>query len=479
MGIDKVTGALPYISSLSARKMASRVIDPMLEYKFSRAECLSGSASDSGHGVGGFGHLKINTSEVICPGLGVRAKQGSPGYHRIVSNGNSTVLMKHLVSRGNGWSVELWANLDDFYDCPGCLHRHLVSIGNTNETESSRARHYACNFLLYQSNVESSVGISLPMKLDYLSIEADKVIEWGSPVHLVFTLEPDPTVVGSVVARWYVNSTLSRVLQIIDPLPNWEEGFHLQVLNNPVAVRDSPFFASPRGTIFLLAMHNRAINSSEVAQNYASGLDNSPPVAGNITAIINEDGEVGDHYDTPEYYLRDPSVPTLNLSTISLVVSDLDEEGFPGFDQSPPPASVFVESLPARGTLYDVYGEEIHYVPRNIPYDYGYRLRYRPVKDEFSGPEDVYVSVTYSAVDSITGERSVVPGVLDIHVLAKNDPPQPVNLSETVTAGKGHIVRLQGTDIESSLGDRIDGAIIEDMPKHGVLYQVRLHYNLS
>ncbi|CAM9852359.1 unnamed protein product [Sphacelaria rigidula] len=116
-------------------------------------------------------------------------------------------------------------------------------------------------------------------------------------------------------------------------------------------------------------MYDRPLESGEVAQNYEAGLQNSPPVAEDVSALINEDGEVGDHYDTPEYYLQDPTVLPLNLSVISLLVVDLDtEEGFPGFDAETEviPSEVYIESLPSRGDLFTISGQTICCVPSTL-----------------------------------------------------------------------------------------------------------------
>lgn len=178
---------------------------------------------------------------------------------------------------------------------------------------------------------------------------------------------------------------------------------------------------------------------------------------------MNEDGEVGDHYDTPEYYLQDPMMATLNLSLIFLVVVDLDaEEGFPGFDSEEEilPSIVFMESLPSRGELFDLSGQAIGDVPYNISYDDGYHVRYRPVKNEFSG-------------SSVTGEACVIPGITTIYVLAKSDPPVPMNISEIFEASQDNTIFLTGTDVDSSDGDTIEEARIVDLPLYGLVYQLR------
>ncbi|CAN0110240.1 unnamed protein product, partial [Ectocarpus sp. 6 AP-2014] len=71
----------------------------------------------------------------------------------------------------------------------------------------------------------------------------------------------------------------------------------------------------------------------------------------------------------------------------------------------------------------------------------------------------------------VTGETSVVPGVVEIHVLPKNDPPVPGNVSARIQTGET-LLFLSGTDVDSTGGDAIVGFLIVDLPTHGVLYQV-------
>lgn len=479
--IGNVAAAIAVIL-LSLTADASRVIDSAFEYRFDRAECLSGLATDSSDSGELFGNLNINTSAVICKGLGVEAKAGILEDQRIVSSLDSSLFVEEISRSGGGWTFEAWITFTNFTDCTSCTLRHMVSVGSIDNSLALSSCGATSNIFFYQLNAESSVGMRLRRNSECLETTADYMVEWGSPMHVVLTMSTTPEVSTTstfefVVARWYIDGQLVQVQDILSTESYWLDGFYLQLLNDAVSVRQEPeIHAPPGGTIFLLAMYSRPLNSSEVARNYDAGLQNSPPLAGDITISINEDGEVGDHYRTPEYYLQDPTVPTLNLSTIYMTVEDLDdEEGFPGFNASEArPAVVAIESLPSRGTLFDINGNEIDFVPWNITDDNGYRVRYRPVKDEFSGPSDVYASFTYSGVDGVTGEKSLVSGTCDIFVLAKNDPPVPMNVSEEATAGTDNVVVLGGTDVDNSVGDKIEGALVVELPDHGVLYQVRL-----
>lgn len=461
---------------------ALRVSDSLVEYKFSRADCLSGYAPDSSNRTSLFGYLNINTSSITCKGLGVEAKVGILANQRIVSSLNSSLFLDILG--GREFTFEVWASFEDFSECEKCSRRHIVSTSDTDDGLIPM-RCNASNFLFFQTNDEHSVGVRVStseISSDCRFTFANSTIEWGVPTHVVFTVtDPGGVEDGTTTFRWYLDGLLvyEDDLEVIGNsfTSGWLADFHLQLLGD-IAVENpsDTSYAPPSGSIFLLAMYDRPLGSGEVAQNYEAGLQNSPPVAQDISAVINEDGEVGDHYDTPEYYLQDPMVPPLNLSTISLLVVDLDtEDGFPGFDaeREVVPSEVYIESLPSKGELFSISGQTISCVPYKVFHDNGYAVRYRPVKDEFSAPNVMYTSFAYSAIDAVTGTPSIVPGIVTVHVLAKNDPPVPTNTSETVTTGRENVLVLVGTDVDGSGGDVIEEAQIIDPPVHGVLYQVR------
>ncbi|CAM9198025.1 unnamed protein product, partial [Discosporangium mesarthrocarpum] len=230
-------------------------------------------------------------------------------------------------------------------------------------------------------------------------------------------------------------------------------------------------------------MYDRPLNLSEVRQNYDSALANSPPVAKDIAVYVNEDGEVGSPSDayTQFYEYDDQAVYAFNMTVICLDVVDADDdENYPTFNpatSSQP--TVFVSGLPLKGTLADLNGTDIDSVPHTVLYNEhynelvgcGFNVLYRPLEDEYS--EDVvYTSFTYSANDSQTMRTSVVPGVVDIHVIPTNDPPIPENITTEVSSGLNNIIFLNGTDIDSPTGDRITGAAIREEPTQGILYEV-------
>lgn len=420
---------------------SGRVTDYTFEFVFRRAECLRGYARDSNEAAL-FGDLLINSSSVTCKGLGVEVKPNSQVGERVVSALNSSRFVKE-IDTGGDWTFEMWATFQNFSDCPLCHNRHMVSIGTRNEDLVQEECSTTSNMLLLQTNF----GQSLAMKDSTIladktcnTMDAQSVLDLGFPAHVVFTsatsgFRTSSTSDDSIrTTCWYVNGMKIDCDVTPNKSSKWHDGFYLQMLNDAVAVRSpNSIYTTSAGSIFLVAMYNRPLSGGEIMRNNIAGLENSPPIAEDIVITINEDGELGDHYEDPALYLQDPMVPALNLSGIRLQATDIDQqEGFPGFDAEEKLLlpEVYIASLPQRGTLYDFDGQRIEEVPHFVVTRGGeYSVRYRPAKDESSGPKNVYTSFTYTAVDAISGETSVVPGIVDIHVLPKNDPPIPSNIS--------------------------------------------------
>lgn len=108
-----------------------------------------------------------------------------------------------------------------------------------------------------------------------------------------------------------------------------------------------------RGDLALVAIYNRTLSAKEVMRNYNAKLLNSRPVVSNRTVKIQQNGEVGTHYNTPSFYTK--PVPVLQLANITLPVYDVEYEdpGHPNYNHSAPP-KVYIASLPHKGHLYQV-----------------------------------------------------------------------------------------------------------------------------
>lgn len=472
---------------VAAAGSSQRLAGSLFEYTFRKTECLSGYAKDSDTGAAVFGDLNIDTSAVTCKGLGVEAKPGASVSRPIISSLDSSRFVEGIGSGRDGWSFETWVKFANFSDCPSCQRRHIAHIG-ANDTFVGDACLTNANLFFLQQNSEKSVAMEGENVDDScFNIPAESVIDWGVPVHIVFTSttcvfgRSSTTDDSFLTTRWFFNGLLVRVDYQKNVAQQWQDGFYLQMLNDArIDGTMTASYASPGGTAFLVAMYNWPLNDSEVMQNFNAGLENSAPVAEDIKVTINEDGEIGGYYDTPGFHQQNHTVSVFSLPIIYLQVTDVDQqEGFPGFDTEEERLlpDVFINSLP-RGTLFDVDAQMITKVPHYVTYNDGYPVRYRPEKDESSGPSDIYSSFTYAASDGVTGEISVVDGVVDIHVLPKNDPPMSNNVTAVVSAGETYIF-LDGTDVDSPSGDVIQGALVSRLPTRGVLYQVKLNVVLE
>ncbi|CAM9753424.1 unnamed protein product, partial [Discosporangium mesarthrocarpum] len=232
-----------------------------------------------------------------------------------------------------------------------------------------------------------------------------------------------------------------------------------------------------QGEVYLLAIYTRTLNNSEVLRNFEAEIGNSVPIVANISVTINEDGETGNHYDEPEYYLAD--VPFTDLPVISLGVYDADhDQGNPNIDKELPLPRIFVLSLPAKGNLYNISGTPISYVPYEVALDETtYNMKYRPERDEYSSDE-VYTSFEYYAIDGKTSKRSIENATVTVHVLPKNDPPRAFNITTSAVVGtKNNIVFLDGED--QDVGDLVQDAVVSHGPVQGNLYQVYQNGSVS
>lgn len=231
------------------------------------------------------------------------------------------------------------------------------------------------------------------------------------------------------------------------------------------------------GAIHSFAIYSRNLTAAEVQQNYQARVPNCRPLALNITRPVQRDGEVGTHYDTPEFYLE--SVPVLELPTLPLLAVDADEDpGSPNYYLAAPPFSILLTSLPSKGTLYFLNGTEITAAPAPVPRSRPLPgdkyttstayVRYRPLWREVSAP-DVYTSFTFVGVDGVTGLAGD-PATVGIVVTPTHDLPIAwPNLTAAAMARVPVAIPLNGT---TSGGAVVAAAFVARLPQHGSLYQI-------
>lgn len=458
-----------------------------MQYDFPRAECLGGLVRDIAGEQAFFGNLILNTSSSSCPnGVGIEGSLGSPGWPGAFSVGNNSALLEALQGPETfpGFSVELWLNIGDIA-CVGDdgSHSCVAPIFTIGSSSSALDSTQLCTLntdmeIIYLVN---NRRFEARFKGDYdcegygTRSYALPIAKRGYPFHFVFTIE-----VIELLGRdyslfgWYINGTRVQVnLSSTQPpatlLAQWHAAYNLQLLDRSRQAQ-SAFYTPFAATIYSAALHNETFDSTKALASMAAGLANSVSVVFDTKVNVAEDGEAGNHYEYPEYYLEE--FPAAELQLISLGVHDADNSATsnPNFDNVFP--RVYIDTLPFPGSLVNVTGEDIVSTPFEVVEDGGeFPVRYRPVFNDFSTGDAVYANFSFHANDGATGIRSLENATMSLCVSPKNDPPVAVNLSHVAYAGtKQNVILLQGTDIDAN--DYVQGAAIVETPKRGSLFQV-------
>lgn len=176
-----------------------------MECVYIPAECLTGYARDT-NDLELFGRLSIDTSKVKCQGLGIEAIEGSSDGLGVISTTISSRFGQEMV-KGQGWTLETWMTLGNFYDCPLGIFRDMASIRITTEKEKECSkgsrllllqRHPEMILMMQQGQGDGSCHDSSSVSLVFL----------GLPVHVVFTSERsdfDTAFNEYMTTRWYIN----------------------------------------------------------------------------------------------------------------------------------------------------------------------------------------------------------------------------------------------------------------------------------
>ena len=261
-----------------------------------------------------------------------------------------------------------------------------------------------------------------------------------------------------------------------------------------------------------MAIYNRSLTASEVAQNYEAKLPDSPPVPISHRATVNEDGMSAAVRKDSSIY--EGGVAVENLDYISLSASDQDEvEGYPNYNATDSvyrPMMVWVATLPTQAALYDyTNGTSLDSAPVQIPPVYedlatgmvytqaeaialgsslsaslarSYRMRVRPAKDatsptDGSGNLKPMDNFTFYAVDGVTGVQSTDVATCHLVVSPMNDPPITQNFRVFVAAGVTTIIPFNSSDVDNTLPFK--NAYITKYPTNGVLMPVASNGNIS
>ena len=439
-----------------------------------------------------FGSLS-KTSAVSCPKhIGVTAAEGSNTLTRMTSAGDSSALNAKLAA-STGFSVELWL---DHAHTTSDKYMPIFTIGKTPITGSNPFDcYYNSNFEVQRKNGDYVVNMAVDAAYiddcSTLTSITAAITENAGPTHFVLTASYTNNQLAEVRIHLNGGSTNGGISEVLGQFPypstpsgsvykpgfdtNWWSAYKLELFSDARAVAadgtTSGLWGPWPGTIYMAAMYDRVLSTSELTSNFKAKLSNSPPVVSATSVTINEDGELTDHYSNPVYYQS--VVPAADLASITLTAYDWETDSSNTFSYSSSYAlpTIYVSSLPATGTLLDYDGTQITSVPHALSSSSNNMVKYRPVKDASSGSTTVYTTFTFYAIDGVTGSRSPADATMSIYVLAKDDPPMATAASFTAYSGTtSNIMCVTGTDVDS--GDSAVSGSVVTVPSHGKLYKV-------
>lgn len=226
--------------------------------------------------------------------------------------------------------------------------------------------------------------------------------------------------------------------------------------------------------IYYLAIYNTTLSSDDIRNRIKAGVPNSLPIPLAHTAYVQENGEVGDHSNYPEFYQT--PIPSSQLAIIALTLYDFDNQPVcPNFANNKLfPPSVMVAVLPKQCLLYREDGSTIDKISPTVSANIStgiVKLRVRPAKNMFSSVHSVapFCLFSYYAVDGITAQRSLQMANVSVFVTQVDQPPVPVqNLSATAIPHRATHVYLRANSNDKA----IIRWIVLSIPMYGKLYTI-------
>ncbi len=457
-----------------------RVPGAVTVYDFPRDNCLSDFIQlSSSSSEGWFGDLELSEA-VICNGWTGITGSDTNDVTPTVSKRDAGGLPARIsnTQHSDGITLELWLKHPEEYN----PNENLEIFGIRPSLSNSG------------DNPDQGDGCDMCLSIEngkyFLTLHDGEIIDVGPPVggndyeHFVITIDPITYFPEKYyVCNYYIDSqhvlttflpsysqggdaaTSGTSIFEVDP---WDSTKHLHLLG-------SGDFEWP-GSIYLVAIYPRILTAAEIQQNYASGLPAPIPVVFDSSITINEDGEVGDHYDDPTYYWE--PVPTLDLQTFTLpnaYCASTDENSL-AYDVNAVDPVIYISSIPSKGEFYS--GSLVLITTDALPFQLSpdETLRYRPLGNESSIVEP-YVTFTYMAVDAVDDSIESFPATVSIFVTPKNDPPSASDVTVSVHNGAPSKLCISGTDADD--GDEVVSATILSLPTMGSLYEVTLEGDIG
>ncbi|KAM3568056.1 hypothetical protein VYU27_009811, partial [Nannochloropsis oceanica] len=357
-----VLGLLLSISSITSHDAEStyRVSGEIILFVFDRDACLSGNIPDALAGPAGvededegplLGSLAVQGLFCRPTGNGITNNATGPRFIERVSSTETAERWGGLFSSTRTLTVETWLR----YDALTANDTSTYVIFSIDFPSTSTVAP-DLGLIMQSGTLRVVTGSTASTSVAGPSV---KGIPAGN-LHVVYTCEPDPfSEMGSHYCMLYVNGQPVND-GAIDVRITINAQSRLFFFSEPegMALRTSHPF---RGNIYLWALYSRVLSPAEVTQNYNARVPNSRPIALAATHIVQENGEVGTHYDTPEYYLAPVPVSELVILTLEVLDGDHDTSS-PNYNSSIQVMTMplfYLATLPTRGTLYYLNGTAI------------------------------------------------------------------------------------------------------------------------
>lgn len=275
-----------------------------------------------------------------------------------------------------GFSIELWLQPDDITESSPSYEETspVFTMGSSSSYTCSDYDDY--NLILEQvvdssgarltvggritnpdASYDNTISETFVLGTDYSSTQNHIVIVVNETYVITYV---NGVASDDIKDEWFPSSLGSSYKWNDVGTSSYDSDYHLQFFDNLCSTYNPGVPHGWNGDIYLFAIYKKALQSDEVLQNYLAKLPNSVPLVTDMAVTIQEDGEVGSHYDTPEWYLEE--VPVSDLVTVSLNAVDVDEDpSYINFDSDDDPMKVYITSLPPsdRVKLYQMNGQEI------------------------------------------------------------------------------------------------------------------------
>ncbi|KAG5192975.1 hypothetical protein JKP88DRAFT_291525 [Tribonema minus] len=488
---------------------ATRVANPLFYYEFTDAACATKAVRDtSGNSSPTFGSLSLVGNLNCTDAVGITGTDTNRTDVRMTSQYISTGFMNQMTGKA-GFTLEMWLSHPSTFRAPG-FQNTLLSIGTATSpfvsaySEWNLACEYCSNldlaysskymrYMLYFRRHETLIGTGT-CAFNY-SASHQYNAGPGVPQHVVVTVDlsavqPETGNDTTIPLSWYLNGgdlnaanngstyNQSSYYATFNGFNSvWATSYKLQLFSDYRTAADQKhvgangedeWYAPWPGTIFSTALYPRVLNAKEIKANYDAYIPNVPPVPKAFNVTVLEDGMTAARYDTPAYYRAD--VPALDLATIAFPAPyDYESDAAANalsYSAANPAPTLWLASLPSRGTLYTLAGAAVTSAATQIA---NATLRYRPARDQFSAGGAAYATFRYVAADGVTGARSA-EATVTIFVTAQDDPPVVVARAVTVAAAVATKICGNGTDVDA--GDSVRNYYISTAPSSGKLYYV-------